>query len=1240
MRAPSHIGAYEVVSRLGEGGMGVVYEARDCSGAIVAIKVLNVPQDASEEVQRALRDRFAREASIRIDHPRVLRIYETGVTEEQQPFLVMERLRGQSLSDLIADVGEPIGINDAVSWIVDACDALEALHAEGIIHRDIKPSNLFLCDDGTIKVVDFGVVHVPNATTLTQTGNMVGTLDYLAPEQAEGSKTLGPATDVWALGVVLFELLAGQRPFARDTPMATLVAILMSEPTPLTALRQDVSPGLWQIVDKALRKSALDRWKQPNLFASALEGERARTSNAPPLLSQGDAPLMRAGEQRVVAVVMASELTDFPAFCEAIRQCGGQPTQSVAGSAMGIFGGETGTGDELAQACRAALRCEPFARYVAVSGGRALSDRGAITGIAVQNVEAALKKAQAAQQTGVVISESLRQQLPEQIEQTTLGNGLWRLVGSGPPRARRKKALVGRDEEVALMQKVMQRASEENASQSLLLLGAPGVGKTALVDYLAEQSERRSLKGNAPHQQQKRAFGVWEDMVRQAPSASWSSVIEEWLRPKRDQDLSTLSQTDFQAAYGRLRAALRTWCIEQAALGPVVFVFEDLHRADAESLELLEDIVETLTDFPCVFFLSARSAAADKLARLKEQVNRVQELLPLSAKSAMTLAQERAPQASDKLHRAIVARSGGNPFFIEQLCLHSGMHGDEEKDEGPKRDNGNVLPLTVESLVQARLDELTPEQKRLCQALSTVGLPVSLAELRLLGAEDPRDSIDALLHKGVVIRQRSTPVSAGAPRERLYTFSAELFSDVTYESLLPSERPTLHRRAAAALATRLSSEHSAPLLSTVARHFKLGGDAAKASEHFILAAMQAGRAGDARSVTECAEEALRFDLSPETEYMLHLARIEGYRFYSASERVLEVLKEALVVATTDAHKARVHSEFAVSYARSRAFADANRHAEQAIALADVAGDPDERVVARGRASLVQSYQGRLAEAERLLAETAELEPQVSYHTETLLIGWKAHLAALKGSYKARIHGFEELHRRYIETGNLGRAAGAASNLADTYNRVGLYEKARVALEQAREACLQIGQRVMLGYCELNLGYAHMRLGLLVEANEAIESAQALSRQTEDDRLGDAATLYEANLYAMKGERESARRLAERLDAPGIGRTLRALALALLGELSLTEHQIVAALTYTERAYELCSSAPIEEDEARVYLARIKALEAAGEPSGAHAVREFAKHRITARLAEIDDEELRTSFAEIPEHAAFLSIDER
>src|SRR5688572_29779017 len=258
----SKIGPYDIQRILGAGGMGVVYGAVSPTGEEVAVKVLNT-RDPEFAV------RFQRESKIQIASDHVVQVYGSG-EEAGVPYIVFELLRGKPLTELVEE--GPTAPARAVDIGLQALAGLSAVHAAGIVHRDIKPANLFLTDDGTLKLLDFGIAMIAQVTSrLTQSGGVIGTPSYLSPEQACGDPDIDETTDLWSLGVVLYELLSGETPFARDNAIATLLAIVREPMTPLRDVAPDVPIDLAMIVDRALEKQRSKRWRSAMELSAALE---------------------------------------------------------------------------------------------------------------------------------------------------------------------------------------------------------------------------------------------------------------------------------------------------------------------------------------------------------------------------------------------------------------------------------------------------------------------------------------------------------------------------------------------------------------------------------------------------------------------------------------------------------------------------------------------------------------------------------------------------------------------------------------------------------------------------------------------------------------------------------------------------------------------------------------------------------------------------------------------------------
>ena len=264
LTAGTQLGPYEILSLLGVGGMGEVYKARDTRLArIVALKVVS-RRLASDPDFRA---RFDREAHLvsRLNHPNICALYDVG-RQDGLDFLVIEYIEGESLARRLKD--GPLGLHQALDIAVQAAHALAHAHQQRVIHRDIKPANLMVTRSGTVKVLDFGVAKMQEPADVSRSGAALGTLAYMAPEQLRG-ESAGPPTDVWSLGCLLHEMLAGSRPFSGDTDAAVVANIFSGTAKPLPP---SIPPALRAVVEKSLQKEPERRYQTAAEFGAAVAG--------------------------------------------------------------------------------------------------------------------------------------------------------------------------------------------------------------------------------------------------------------------------------------------------------------------------------------------------------------------------------------------------------------------------------------------------------------------------------------------------------------------------------------------------------------------------------------------------------------------------------------------------------------------------------------------------------------------------------------------------------------------------------------------------------------------------------------------------------------------------------------------------------------------------------------------------------------------------------------------------------
>jgi len=249
-------GKYKIIEKLGEGGMGVVYKAKDTRlNRTVALKFLPAELTQDKEAKK----RFIQEAqaAAALEHPNICTVYEVEEPDDQT-FIAMSYIEGQSLKDKLKD--GPLDVEGAKDIALQVAEGLKEAHDKGIVHRDIKPANIMLTEKGLAKITDFGLAKLSWGADLTKPATIMGTVAYMSPEQAKGEE-VDHRTDIWSLGAILYEMLTGERPFQKAQEQALIYAILNDKPTPLSLLRFDTPDHIEKVIDKALAKKTDERYQ-------------------------------------------------------------------------------------------------------------------------------------------------------------------------------------------------------------------------------------------------------------------------------------------------------------------------------------------------------------------------------------------------------------------------------------------------------------------------------------------------------------------------------------------------------------------------------------------------------------------------------------------------------------------------------------------------------------------------------------------------------------------------------------------------------------------------------------------------------------------------------------------------------------------------------------------------------------------------------------------------------------------
>ncbi|KJS81464.1 MAG: hypothetical protein JM58_16880 [Peptococcaceae bacterium BICA1-8] len=277
---------YEILALIGGGGMSLVYQAKDIYlNRIVAVKILREYFTSDNEFVR----RFRREAQAvaSLSHPNIVNIYDVGQDGDTH-YLVMEYIKGKTLKEIIIEQA-PISLNETIDIVKQICDALEHAHENSIVHRDIKPHNIIITRGGRVKVTDFGIARAVSTATVTHTRGIIGSVHYFSPEQAKGEVT-GEKSDIYSLGIVLYEMVTGKLPFEGESPISVALMHIQSEPVPPSRHNPNLTDNIEKIILKAIKKNPDERYETVAKLRLDLRAS---------LLGKISAPVGDAGDQQV-----------------------------------------------------------------------------------------------------------------------------------------------------------------------------------------------------------------------------------------------------------------------------------------------------------------------------------------------------------------------------------------------------------------------------------------------------------------------------------------------------------------------------------------------------------------------------------------------------------------------------------------------------------------------------------------------------------------------------------------------------------------------------------------------------------------------------------------------------------------------------------------------------------------------------------------------------------------------------
>ncbi|WP_437804296.1 protein kinase domain-containing protein [Sorangium sp. So ce693] len=872
-------GRFRIERRVGAGGMGTVYQAFDRRMQVpVAVKLLTdrAPSDIA---------RFLREAQVlsKIKDPAVVRYVAHG--DDPVPYLVMEWLNGHDLAAQLAR--KPPSIAESVALIKHVACALTSVHAQGIVHRDLKPSNLFLIDGrlDRIKIIDFGIARALHATrVLTAKDTVIGTPEYMAPEQARASCAVDVRADVFSLGCVLFECLAGRRPFTGMNFMAVLAQVLLDDAPRLSDLCRGVPDALVDLVDRMLCKDPSGRPANAAALAAELDGldlelvTPKRPAATPVSLS--------AEEDRLISVLIVGAIecdatgstvrSDVEhdednadriaeavslAVMQAAYRYNGRVECLIDGTTVVTFRADGLITDHAERAARCALEVHRRVRrhpLALATGWQRAGQPSPIGRLVEKSISLLLGSQGTLQIDGLTAGLLDRGFEMESSEEGYILKRELELAGEARKVLGKVVPFVGRDREIALLQRTLDPA--DPGARAVLVIGEPGAGKSRLrhelVHWIRGRSEPVTIWSARGNPMRAAApFGLLGDLVRQAAEIQTGEALavrREKLATRVARNvgaahatrvtefLGELAGTPFLAAHrDELRAARndkalmadhlrRAWVdfLEaECRVRPVLIIIDDLQWGDPATIEYIDVALRRLKKQPLWVLALARPEASALFPELWRARGLLEiHLDGLSRKVCDLLCRHLLgeDEPADVVER-LWERSGGNPFLLEELLRARRAGGVED------------LPETALAIVQSRLSLLEPESRRLLRAASVLGKVFWRGGLlQLLGAETRAADVDARLAE---LEEREWILKhneSSRTGEVEYSFLHDAMRDGAYAMLTEHDRRRGHALAGAWLEN--SGETDAILL---AQHFDAAGMPAQAASYFRRAGEQA-----------------------------------------------------------------------------------------------------------------------------------------------------------------------------------------------------------------------------------------------------------------------------------------------------------------------------------------------------------------------------------------------------------------
>lgn len=1278
MFAPHTAERFQLDSRIGGGGMGEIYRATDmATQEIVAIKLLK-RKAAPEEAAR-----FMREVKVlaELRHPGIVRYVDHGIWPDKRPYLAMEWLEGEDLEQ--RERRQPIGMADAVEVVRRAAQAMAAIHARGVVHRDLKMSNIFVTGPTLtrgIKLIDFGVVKLPEPDEYpTLPGSIIGTPTFMAPEQARGGR-VDARSDVYSLAAVLFRLVTGRNVFEADHMIAYLGRLVL-EPAPLaSSVRFDVPEPLDAVLEKALSRNPDERPSDAAQFARILARLPA-LSNAPPSADQSASAIRcvspappqpaepidlatsaslppappAARERRVVATMLASvpQATSLERTVDKVRAILGDDAKLEllqGGQLVAALGLERTMGDEAVRAARAALLIAttiPDAR-IAVATGHAVPGRRGLAGEALEHAAGQLERAAPG---GIRIGKNTYALLQGRfvlrvddhgallLHEDVAGFASQRLLGVQTP-------TLGRDSELDLLMGTFRAVLEDGSPRGVVVVGATGTGKSRLryevlrrlqrlhqgLDVVMARGDpmlnrmglsalgramrtRMGIRDGEPNSLQAERVLRYVGQRTSCPpecAGFLGELVGVVFHDEHFDALRTARETP-QLMHARILQTLEAIIRHDATFVPQVLVIEDLHQVDETTVEII-DWLMGCRDLRIVVLAFGRPEATERFPDLwrKHAVTRI-ELGPLPLPACDQLSRLVLPDLPEPRRASILERAEGNALFLEELLRHAA-------------DGRDDVPLSVQALIQTRLDKLPPELRQVVRAASVFGRTCWTEGVSVLVGRDCAADLQALARAEVLERQESSRIEGHVE----WCFPQNLVCETAYSSLLGRDRVALHRKISEWLLVAGEED-----IGMIARHAEAGDDLPRAAVLYARASAQAYANGQLDAALELANKSVECGQDPLVHAQALLQKAQALSWLGHYDQQLEASEQA-------ASYAQAGSDFWGEAQRlaGAALREQGRAADAESRLSWVRAQPCFETLGPGTRARIYAEltramldNGRIKLAQEMAeAAVVAAEFEGDPTSQAMLRALDARSIAITylGDFSASIDAARAVAQCADRAGDAVLATRARINLGFVLNRVGLFEEAHAELCRALSDARTLRMRAGEGFALHNLGMSMARLDDLDSGIEMEREAARIGEETGHLRLRLNALLYEAQMLTWRGapgDLSAALESIEQTRQQSLPQPVTHMeALAVLGQVQLARRDTQASLLASEEALRrLETVGSMEEGEEFLRLTYVEVLLELGREQEAREALQQAYACVMNRASIMSDPEHRNAY---------------